>query len=86
MTSTIPKALLLWISCRSTNSSLIREKTTKKTENEEDTLDAFIAMGGQADTQGEVSTEKLVKVINDFQMTIDIQNLIEEIDEVGLLG
>ena len=40
-------------------------------------------MGGQADTQGEVSTDKLVKIINDFQMTIDIQKLIEEIDEVG---
>lgn len=52
-------------------------------ENEEDTLEAFVAMGGQADKEGEVMTERLVKIITDFQMTIDIENLIAQVDKAS---
>jgi len=39
-------------------------------------------MGGNADKSGSIDTEKLINVIrNQFEMTIDIERLIEEIDE-----
>ena len=41
-------------------------------------------MGGEADGGGCVDATKLIKTIKDeFQMTIDIEKLIEEIDEDG---
>ena len=47
-------------------------------------LDAFVAMGGDADGGGCVDATKLIKTIKEeFQMTIDIEKLIEEIDEDG---
>ena len=47
-------------------------------------LDAFVAMGGDADGGGCVDAKKLIDTIkNEFQMTIDIEKLIEEIDEDG---
>ena len=51
---------------------------------ESELLDAFVAMGGQADGEGCVDAAKLISTIKDeFQMTIDIEKLIEEIDEDG---
>jgi len=47
-------------------------------------LDAFVAMGGQADKEGSIDASKLIKTIKrDFEMTIDIENLILKIDEDG---
>ena len=47
-------------------------------------LDAFIAMGGEEDGDGSIDADLLVKIIkHDFQMTIDIEALILEIDEDG---
>lgn len=41
-------------------------------------------MGGQPDGDGFISSEKLITTIKkDFQMTIDIENLIEKIDADG---
>ena len=41
-------------------------------------------MGGEADGGGCVDATKLIKTIKeDFEMTIDIEKLIEEIDEDG---
>ena len=41
-------------------------------------------MGGEPDGEGCVDAKKLIKTIKDeFQMTIDIERLIEEIDEDG---
>ena len=36
-------------------------------------VDAFIALGGNADKTGEISTEKLRGIIKDFGLTIDIE-------------
>ena len=45
-------------------------------------VDAFVAMGGNKDKTGIVDTEKLINVIrHQFEMTIDIEKLIEDIDE-----
>ena len=50
----------------------------------EDLLDAFVAMGGEADGDGAINAEKLIQTIkHEFEMTIDIEKLIEEIDEDG---
>ena len=41
-------------------------------------------MGGDSDKGGYIDADKLVKVIkHDFEMTIDIEKLIEEIDGDG---
>ena len=51
---------------------------------ETELLDAFVAMGGEPDGEGCVDAQKLIATIkNEFQMTIDIEALIEEIDEDG---
>lgn len=51
---------------------------------ETELLDAFVAMGGDADGGGCVDAQKLIQTIKEeFQMTIDIEKLIEEIDEDG---
>ena len=53
-------------------------------DNEEDTLDAFVSLGGEAGGEGIVDAKKLIDIIkNQFEMTIDIEKLIEEIDEDG---
>ena len=47
-------------------------------------LDAFVAMGGEPDGEGCVDAKKLIATIKEeFEMTIDIERLIEEVDEDG---
>ena len=51
---------------------------------ETELLDAYVAMGGEADGGGCVDAQKLIDTIKiEFGMTIDIEKLIEEIDEDG---
>ena len=51
---------------------------------ESELLDAFVAMGGEPDGEGCVDARKLIKTIKEeFEMTIDIERLIEEVDEDG---
>ena len=53
-------------------------------DNEEDTLDAFVSLGGEAGGEDKIDAKKLIDIIkNQFEMTIDIEKLIEEIDEDG---
>ena len=66
--------------------NLIQEKEVARQlgSDEEELLDAFVAMGGQSDGDGCVDAKKLIQTIKEeFQMTIDIERLIEEIDEDG---
>ena len=69
--------------------SQFKQLITTKRENErgssaEDLLDAFVAMGGEPDGEGAVDATKLIRTIKEeFEMTIDIEKLIEEIDEDG---
>jgi Ca2+-binding EF-hand superfamily protein len=64
---------------------LIEEKRdNEQGTSEEDLLDAFVAMGGEPDGDGAINAEKLIQTIkHEFEMTIDIEKLIEEIDEDG---
>lgn len=45
-----------------------------------DTLRAFVALGGNEDGSGEVSTALLDEVVRNFQLTIDIQGMIASTD------
>ena len=62
-------------------------KKNENVENEGDTEDAFVAMGGgdkDSTKEGYVDAGKLIKIIKEeFEMTIDIEKLIKEIDEDG---
>ena len=60
------------------------QKKQQEESNEEDTLDAFVALGGQYDKSGQIDATRLIKTIKEeFQMTIDIEKLIKDIDEDG---
>lgn len=50
---------------------------------ESDTIEAFVALGGNADKTGEISTTKLRNTILEFGLTIDIEQLIKETDKDG---
>ena len=45
---------------------------------DQDTIDAFVSLGGQNDLTGYIDSSKLINIIrNEFQMTIDIEKLIK---------
>ena len=46
-------------------------------------VSAFVALGGNADKSGEIDIDKLRDMINKFELTIDIEGLIEETDKDG---
>lgn len=60
----------------------IYEKFQDSEEDEQDMVDAFVAMGGNEDKSGEIDSQRLIDVIrHQFEMTINIEQLIDEIDE-----
>lgn len=69
--------------------SQFKQIVEEKRENEqgsteEDLLDAFVAMGGQPDGDGSIDADMLIDTIkNRFEMTINIEELIEAVDEDG---
>ena len=63
---------------------LEREIQKIKGSDESELLDAFVAMGGAKNGEGCVDADKLIYTIkNEFQMTIDIEALIKEVDDDG---
>ena len=61
-----------------------KEVTRLCGSDETEMLQAYVAMGGEADGGGCVDADVLIKTIKEkFEMTIDIEKLIEEIDEDG---
>jgi len=59
---------------------ILIQKQKSSQDGESDTLDAFIALGGNADKTGQVSTDKLRAIVKEFGLTIDINKLIAETD------
>mmetsp|Transcript_121828 Transcript_121828/g.191233 ORF Transcript_121828/g.191233 Transcript_121828/m.191233 type:complete len:149 (-) Transcript_121828:51-497(-) len=54
----------------------------QEVEDELDTLDAFVALGGNVDKSGFIDTQRLIHVVKEeFGMTIKIENLIKELDK-----
>jgi len=44
-------------------------------------VDAWVALGGEADKSGLLDVDKLIKIVkDDFAMTIDIAKLVKELD------
>lgn len=63
---------------------VLEKRENEKGSSDEDLMDAFVAMGGDPDGGGCVQREKLVDTIKrEFEMTIDIEALINEVDEDG---
>lgn len=53
-------------------------------EDDQDTLDAYVAIGGPKDKSGHINASILVGIIKEeFQLPINIEKLIEEIDDSG---
>ena len=50
---------------------------------ETDTIDAYVALGGNKDKSGCISSDKLINTCKEFGLTIDIVKLINEVDEDG---
>lgn len=69
--------------------NMFKDLVLNKRENERgssdaDLLDAFVAMGGEQDGGGCVDADTLIETIKKkFEMTIDIEALIQEVDEDG---
>eukprot|EP00163_Fabomonas_tropica_P015000 TRINITY_DN2732_c0_g1_i2.p1 TRINITY_DN2732_c0_g1~~TRINITY_DN2732_c0_g1_i2.p1 ORF type:complete len:141 (+),score=22.87 TRINITY_DN2732_c0_g1_i2:80-502(+) len=61
---------------------LIANQKVVKThrEDDKDTLDAFVAMGGQRDKSGQISEKRLREVITNFGLTTDVDVLISDMD------
>ena len=63
---------------------ILDKRASERGSSDAELLDAFIAMGGEEDGDGCIDADKLIDVIkNDFEMTIDIEALIMEVDEDG---
>ena len=63
---------------------IAEQKRFQGASNEEDTLDAFVALGGEANKDGSIDAARLIQIIkHEFEMTIDIEKLIDDIDEDG---
>mmetsp|Transcript_9428 Transcript_9428/g.42924 ORF Transcript_9428/g.42924 Transcript_9428/m.42924 type:complete len:148 (-) Transcript_9428:895-1338(-) len=60
-----------------------QKDSAAKANDETDTIEAFVALGGNGDKTGEISTDKLRAVTKDFGLTIDIEKLIRETDTDG---
>ena len=65
-------------------SMICHHKNSPMDTNNADTMDAFVSLGGDSDGGGCIDAKKLIGIIkHDFEMTIDIEALIDEIDEDG---
>ncbi len=59
-----------------------KEKLAANADDSE-TVAAFVALGGEANKSGTISSAKLSEVTKDFGLTIDIDKLIQETDKDG---
>eukprot|EP00873_Tetraselmis_striata_P016282 jgi/Tetstr1/436546/TSEL_002701.t1 len=58
-----------------------RAKEMMSRNDDSDTVAAFVAMGGAEDRSGEVSVEKLMAVVQDFELAIDLPSMLREVDK-----
>lgn len=57
------------------------KKALKKSDNDQDTLDAYTAIGGPADRSGHIDEKVLIKIIKEeFELPINIEELIKSVD------
>ena len=61
-----------------------KREMDERGEDDQDTLDAYVAIGGPEDKSGHINGKILVTIIKEeFQLPINIEKLIEEIDDSG---
>ena len=58
------------------------ESGANETEDQEEveTLEAFVALGGNPDKTGSVDTDKMKQIISDFGLTVEIDSLLDFLD------
>lgn len=58
-----------------------RKTTELNSQNDQDTLDAYTAIGGPADKSGHVNSKFLIQIINEeFELPINMEELIRSVD------
>ena len=61
-----------------------KNKNAGLENNDDDLLDVFVSLGGNEDKSGNIEASKLIKIIkHEFNMTIDIEKLIKDVDTDG---
>ena len=51
---------------------------------ESETLEAFVALGGHDDGEGYIDAQELIRIVKEeFEMTIDIEQIIKDLDHDG---
>lgn len=59
-----------------------RKTAQLNSENDQDTLDAYTAIGGPADKSGHIDEKVLIKIINEeFELPINMEELIKSVDD-----
>ncbi len=61
----------------------IQSSTVSPQNDESELIDVFVAMGGNPDKSGHVEAERLRRSIKAFELTVDIDRLIDETDTAG---
>ena len=63
--------------------SFLKREFLKPPPADEDTINAYVAIGGSRDRSGFIDATTLKTTVNNFRLTIDIDSMIEEVDEDG---
>mmetsp|Transcript_28858 Transcript_28858/g.81287 ORF Transcript_28858/g.81287 Transcript_28858/m.81287 type:complete len:154 (+) Transcript_28858:155-616(+) len=58
-----------------------KAKETVSNSDDTDILAAFVAMGGSEDGSGEVSVDKLLSTVKEFELAIDLAHMLQEVDK-----
>ncbi|KAG2496512.1 hypothetical protein HYH03_005336 [Edaphochlamys debaryana] len=58
----------------------INKQLSSKDADEAETLDAFVALGGNADRTGRISMDKLKAICEEFELTINVDRLVKDAD------
>ena len=56
-------------------------KSKTNTGNDDDTLAAFVAIGGNTDGTGQISVDKLVNTLAEFELAVDLAGMLHEVDK-----
>ncbi|KAG2425323.1 hypothetical protein HXX76_013738 [Chlamydomonas incerta] len=58
----------------------INKQMSAKDADEVDTLDAFVALGGNLDKTGRISIDKLRAICEEFELTVNVDRLVKDAD------
>ncbi|KAL6749536.1 dynein 18 kDa light chain, flagellar outer arm [Haematococcus lacustris] len=58
----------------------IKKAMSARPGSDQETIDAFVALGGNADMSGHISTSRLLSVVQEFELTLNVDKLLAELD------